>query len=504
MTADRERHVYLVSDRPRWDSIPGLNILSSGQAALDVARGQSSLVCIVDHDLPDMPGASLLNQLQKIAPRSACAIIAESAQMDSALEAIATHEADRIIPAGTDEATVLRHIEALREHQRRLEHLTEAIRDYPARHLFVTGATGFLGQQFIRDVLRCSELKVTALSRSRKGVPFDQRLPFDCTASADRLSFVEGDVQLENLGLSEDQRHALAVSVDEVWHLAAVTSFDEILREKTFAVNLDGTKRVLEFAKTVTGLQSFNHVSTAYVSGDRGYPETVDEQLNARPDRFRNPYDESKFEAEQQVADSGLPYQIFRPSIVLGETVSGRCDGQTVYNIAKMVRLAKTLGEQDCDAKGLPHDHHSFRVVANLDAAKNMIPVDTVNHLMLNIRASRPDTGSIFHLTHPEPTSIATFVEVIAELLEADHYEIVSSLEGETLSIPEMTLERVASVFRPYMTASDPVYRSKNVEGILGAIDYPRLTTEFLRENMNQFYSQYFGADYACPAATTA
>ena len=41
--------------------------------------------------------------------------------------------------------------------------------------------------------------------------------------------------------------------------------------------------------------------------------------------RFRNPYEQSKFEAERLVraADGRLPIQIFRPSIVVGERTTG-------------------------------------------------------------------------------------------------------------------------------------------------------------------------------------
>lgn len=480
----------------------------SGEAALDsLDATQNELaapqICLVDHTLRDMSGAELLGKIHARSPRVASALVTDAEDAPEALEAINTHIADRMIVVSTSEEGIAGHIQALLEHHLRLQVLRERLRDYPCKHLFVTGATGFLGQQFLRDVLRCSNLKITALSRGRKGTPYDQRMPFNVSGYTDRLRFVEGDVQYNDLGLEDELRAELAQTIDEVWHMAAITSFDEVLREKTFAVNLEGTRRVIEFTKTIKNLVAFNHISTAYVTGDLAYPEIIHETLNPRPETFRNPYDESKFEAEILVNDSGLPYHIFRPSIILGERVSGRCDGQTVYNIAKMVRLAKLLGEQDCESQGLPLDHHSFRVVANLDAAKNMIPVDTVNHQMLSIRTTSPKPQSVFHITHPEPTSISLLVNIIAELLQASHYEIVDSLEGEELSIPEATLERVANVFRPYMVTSDPVFETKNVTALIGELDYPNLDTDFLRESLDAFYAQYFGADYACQPLST-
>lgn len=479
--------------------------LQSGEEAIRTARAidpanSGIVVCVARCELEDMRGDELLPEIQRISPRAATALVATSTDIAEAIRAVKEEKADRVIDARSDEEEYGVHVKALIAHSQRLSELRNALRDYPSKHLFVTGATGFLGTRFICDVLRCTSLRITALSRSRKGVPHDARLPFTEADYPERLRFVEGDVREADLGLAQADQEMLRESIDEIWHLAALTSFDEVLRDATFAVNLKGTENVLKFSHRLKRLRWFNHISTAYVCGATGYPNTVAESLNDRPSSFRNPYEESKFEAEQLVAASGLPYTIFRPSIILGETVSGRCDGQTIYNIAKMVRLAKLLGDKDCTDRGLPFDHHSFRVVADTESHKNIIAVDDVISIMLRTRATNPEPGKIFHITHPHPVAIVDLVETIADLLDTQHYEIVDSLEGETLSVPEQALDRVARIFRPYMVASDPNFDRSNVQAAIGSVELPPITTDRLSFTLDAFYSQFFGADYKAVA----
>lgn len=511
--------VLCVSEDLQWQSLVEQAVTSfddesvhvccapSAAAALGVYDGHGNesdapSVCLVDALLSDRTGRELLEHLQAGTPRLSSALVVNHDEMESALEAVKAHVTDRIVPASSSESDVRVHIAALIAHQRRLECLALSLREYPAKHMFITGASGFLGGQFVRDVLRCSDIKVTALCRGRKGVDYDQRLDFDVEVFGNRLQFVEGDVLHEGLGILAETRHELIETVDEVWHLAAITSFDEIMREKTFAVNLQGTEHVLEFARSIKKLNAFNHISTAYVCGETSYPAVVQEGFAVQRQQFRNPYDESKYYAEERVINAGLPYRIFRPSIVLGEQVSGRNDGQTVYNIAKMARGAKLMASRDCESKGLPDDHHSFRVVLNLEAAKNMTPVDVVNHTMLRVASAENTHGKFFHVTHPEPTSIASLVSIITELLDIQNYVVVDSLEDETLSLPENVFERVGNAFRPYMISSDPVFDTRNVEAAIGAIHSPVIDDEFLRETMVAFYRQYFGVEYSSPCVS--
>ena len=85
-------------------------------------------------------------------------------------------------------------------------------------------------------------------------------------------------------------------------HCAASVSFDLPLAESR-SVNVEGTRRMLDFARSCTRLERFSYVSTAYVAGEPGRLFREDELAVGQS--FRNPYERSKFEAELAVRSEG-------------------------------------------------------------------------------------------------------------------------------------------------------------------------------------------------------
>jgi thioester reductase-like protein len=144
----------------------------------------------------------------------------------------------------------------------------------------------------------------------------------DPARSAGRAVAVRGDVMRPGLGMAPRRRAELAETVGEVIHGAASVSFALPLPDSR-AINVCGTENVLAFAQRVRNLDRLGYISTAYVAGDhRG--TFREEQLDIGQ-KFRNPYEQTKFEAEKIVRahSRDLPIQIFRPSIVVGEADTG-------------------------------------------------------------------------------------------------------------------------------------------------------------------------------------
>jgi thioester reductase-like protein len=126
------------------------------------------------------------------------------------------------------------------------------------------------------------------------------------------------------LGLAPSVREQLARRVTTIVHAAASVSFTLPLEEAR-AINVEGTRRMLEFAELARdrgGLERYGHVSTAYVAGTHaGRFRESDHDVGQC---FRNSYEQSKFEAEQLVrAHDDVPFTIMRPSIVVGDCRSG-------------------------------------------------------------------------------------------------------------------------------------------------------------------------------------
>ena len=103
--------------------------------------------------------------------------------------------------------------------------------------------------------------------------------------------------------------------------LAASRYFDE---EKLRAVNVEMTRRFVNAAKRWK-VGRFVHISTAFASGF--VDGRIDEQLHDEPIADPTFYTESKRRAEWIVAESGVPFMILRPSIVIGDSRDGHYAG---------------------------------------------------------------------------------------------------------------------------------------------------------------------------------
>lgn len=149
------------------------------------------------------------------------------------------------------------------------------------RAVFLTGATGFVGQAVARR-LADGPWTVRALARKPGALP--------------------GGVEAVTGDLADPAAYQAALAgVDAVIHLAAATGTapEPVLR----AVNVEGTRKLAEAAHAA-GVPRFLHVSTiaAGYADKRGYPYAV-----------------TKAEAEAVVLQSGLAATIVRPTIVIGE-----------------------------------------------------------------------------------------------------------------------------------------------------------------------------------------
>lgn len=187
--------------------------------------------------------------------------------------------------------------------------------------VLLTGATGFVGQELLDRLLDRGDRDVHALVRADDDEGAAARLP-----GHERLNAWAADIERPGLGLDARRTDALAERVSTVIHCAASVSFSLGLEESR-RVNVEGTGRMAELAERCAGggdgLERLSYVSTAYVAGaHRGaFAET---DLDVGQD-FRNPYERSKFEAEQLLREraAGLPLQVLRPSIVVGDSRTG-------------------------------------------------------------------------------------------------------------------------------------------------------------------------------------
>lgn len=438
-------------------------------------------------DIDQAGDAEVIALLRREHPMALCLALVNGVGRETAARALVSEHCDRVLEKTEDRVVLTEAVRALLSayESRRLVH--DLCNGGIGHRLFVTGATGFLGKVLIREILRCTTAEVVALCRGSQEARFDQRLPYTEEDFPGRLRFVEGDVVQPGLGLTPEVQDELASSIDEIWHLAAITSFSSSLRERIMSVNVGGLEAMLTFARRCKKLRCFNHVSTAYVVGRREQPQLVPEAIIEPPSSFKNPYEESKYLCERLVADSGIPHIVYRPSVVMGESYSGRCDDKTVYAVARAFKLAKASVKRHADENECEPDF-SFRVAGNEEASINLIPVDWVVDAFLRIRAQAE--GGIFHVTHPIPTRIRDLHRRISEALGVPPVVMIPGLERMELRPAERLLSRQIRDFAEYMSDSDPDFDCTNTRTTLNDYHLPELDVRLLAFSFQSFFQR--------------
>jgi len=156
----------------------------------------------------------------------------------------------------------------------------------------VTGGAGRLGTALTNLLIAAGEaVRVFDLP----GVSWD------AISQIDRVDIYEGDVTDAQVVMDVVQ------GVNIIIHLAALLPPNsEINKELTFKVNVEGTRILVEAAKT-TPIIFASSISTYGITHTETLPLMED-----HPQRGHNNYSESKIEAERLIESSGVPYVILR------------------------------------------------------------------------------------------------------------------------------------------------------------------------------------------------
>jgi thioester reductase-like protein len=254
------------------------------------------------------------------------------------------------------------------------------------------GGTGFLGGEVLVRLLERDDAPVYVLVRAGSDDEADARLRALVEsllgAASPRAIAVRGDVTNAWLGIGSARRDWLAERIGRIIHCAASVSFTMGLEESR-EINVAGTRRVVELARLCERrgeLDEFVHVSTAYVAGTHAGAFT-EADLDVGQD-FRNPYERTKFEAEQMVRERawGLPVQVVRPSIVVGDSATG---WTPTFNVLYGPMKAFSRGAYPA-------------IPARRSAPVDVVPVDYVAESILAL-SGRP--GTTHHLTASDRAS---------------------------------------------------------------------------------------------------
>ena len=139
---------------------------------------------------------------------------------------------------------------------------------YTGQNIFITGATGFMGQVLVEKLLRsCGDIGyIYLLIRPKNGQDVNTRSVellsskfFDRVHKShenclEKVVAIEGDIILPGLGISDNNFTKLINEVNLVFHCAANVKFEESL-SVSVNYNVLGTQRVVHFCRKLQNLR---------------------------------------------------------------------------------------------------------------------------------------------------------------------------------------------------------------------------------------------------------
>lgn len=335
--------------------------------------------------------------------------------------------------------------------------------------VLLTGATGHVGTALLPRLLDDPGCLVLALVRAKDDAHLAEReaaLQALVPHAKDRVRALRGDVTAPGLGLSARDRALVESEATALLHSAASVRFD-MPEDKATEENVASTEAMLALARTLAEkgrLVRHDHVSTAYVAGDR--TGRVFEHECDVGQGFRNSYEWSKCAAETRVRaaiSQGLPAAIHRPSIVVGDSRTGETQS---FNVLYWPLMLYARGWWSF-FPGRP------------DTLVDVVPVDFVADAIATLRRDPATIGACFHVAAgddapPVEALAARFAQLLGRrpltTIDPDFYLrwVRPVIRGPlSLTARGRRILRGGSAYLPYFRAN-PLFDTSNLREHLG------------------------------------
>lgn len=183
--------------------------------------------------------------------------------------------------------------------------------------ILVTGGTGLVGSHLLFDLCRSGK-KVRVLKRPESNVANVKKVFSYYSPKHDDLlkniEWVDADL-LDVYSLIEKME-----GVTEVYHCAAMVSFESAHQSEMLRTNVEGTANMVN-AALEKGVKKFCHVSSIATLGRAENGELTHEEIFWKSSPDNSNYSISKYGAEREVwraSEEGLNVIIVNPSLIIG------------------------------------------------------------------------------------------------------------------------------------------------------------------------------------------
>jgi nucleoside-diphosphate-sugar epimerase len=410
----------------------------------------------------------------------------------------------------------------------------------PRLRVLLTGATGFLGKEFLAqaaadphlvevvsvvrpETIRDRKTKqvIRVLSARERGAQLLKRLHVAGKA-AKKFRFVEGDVERPGFAIDAAELERLNQSLTHVVHCAASVSFDDTY-ENSFRANVLGCRNALEFSKglqAAPGSPFVAHVAieTSYIHGRRKRSIAQEDAL-VFPRHFYNNYYEltkamASIETDRALVEDGLRVTQLLPSIVIGHSRTGNNRGDTkVLNapVNAFGRAKETLdalgGDWADRARAWLVGTIATTFPADRSAEVNLVPVDRVVAGIIAALTTPEAIGARVHLATDNRIRSEEICRITEEELEVS-VRMADPTLTRNLTLPLVkalllalgepklanVLEKLGTIFGVYGEWGQPIHDVGNDVRLLGLpIRRPDTLATFRMLCRHNKYVQEFG-----------
>ncbi|WP_436955878.1 non-ribosomal peptide synthase/polyketide synthase [Staphylococcus sp. AS1337] len=203
------------------------------------------------------------------------------------------------------------------------------------KNVLLTGATGFFGIYMLNNLLEDTDFNIYVMVRSNKEVNGETKLYrnwiyyFESQIDpeyAERIHIIEGNIELEKLGMTSETYESLSQNIDMIVNAAANVSHFATT-DASYGANVGGIEQLIQFAK-YNQSKEIHHMSTISIASgkvDDKAQLTFSEHDLDLGQVMNNVYLDTKIEAEKVLIASreqGVETNIYR----LGNL---QCDSRT-------------------------------------------------------------------------------------------------------------------------------------------------------------------------------
>ncbi|XVV05154.1 amino acid adenylation domain-containing protein [Actinosynnema sp. CA-248983] len=340
------------------------------------------------------------------------------------------------------------------------------------RHVFLTGATGFLGIYLLRELLEKTDATVHCLVRADDPDHGLNRLQAnavhyfgdDLGRFRSRIAAVPGDLGEPGLGLSEEDFDRLARTVDVIHHPGGRVNFIYPYSHMKPA-NVDGTREIIRMAARHRNIPVHYTSTMAVIAGfgTAGIRQVTETTPLGYADHLSVGYVESKWIAEallHKASEQGLPVAVYRAADISGDRVNG------AWNIAtEMCAMKKFVVDTGtAPIAELPLDY---------------TPVDVFAAAVAHIAGKSLPAGEVYHLTNAGKVNISVLVDRLRahghDVREVSWSEWLDEMVRIAVEQPDhpmtpfapLFIDRCAagsmSVAEMYLETTFPVFTQTNV-----------------------------------------